>query len=282
MCIRDRPQGELRDQALEAARRLVDLRIGVADTRSAVASRTAPAPPPPIAVTPTALTDYIGCPRRYQYGRVDRIPAPDDAQSRVGTAIHDALEEHYGPNGGGDGQQLLERIEQHLAEAGVAGTAAGQHALDRARHVIPAYHEAYGEPAEVIDTELALTMPLGKHQLRMRVDRVDAIGEQAVRIVDYKTAKRPEGRLFPDQTLPLTLYAVAMGRQRGGEVHAAFHYVLDRDPVRNIIVDGPEVDDQLQNAQAAADGIAAGNFDPKPGWQCSHCDFQLICPAAER
>jgi len=282
VAARGEPRGAARDQALAAAQHLVDLRIGVSEIPPAPEPRTALEPPPSIAVTPTALTDYIGCPRRYRYGRVDRVPVPDDAQSRVGTAIHDALEEHYGTDGGGDGDRLLERIEVHLGDAGVLSTAAGQHALDRARHVIKPYHEAYGEPADIIDTELALTMPLGKHRLRMRVDRVDSLGDRAVRIVDYKTAKRPEGRLFPDQTLPLTLYAVAMGRQRGGEVQAAFHYVLDRDPVRSIIVDGPEVDDQLQNAEGAADGIAAGSFDPKPGWQCNHCDFQLICPAAER
>ena len=271
-----------RADAVEAATRLIDLRVGASDEPPAPERRTSQPPPPSIAITPTALTDYIGCPLRYRFGRVDRVPAPDDAQSKIGTAVHDALEEHYGTDPGGDGQRLLERIETHLEHAGVASSAAGQHALDRARHVILGYHSEHGEPAEVIDTELAVTMPLGAHRLRMRIDRVDAIGERAVRIVDYKTAKRPEGRLFPDQTLPLTLYAVALGRQRGGEVHAAFHYVLDRNPVVNIVVDGPEVDDQLQNAEAAADGIAAEVFEPKPGWQCNHCDFQLICPAAER
>jgi DNA helicase-2/ATP-dependent DNA helicase PcrA len=280
-------RGEARDAARrgaeEAARRLIDLRMGQGEAPAAPAPAVHEAPPPPsIAVTPTALTDYIGCPLRYRFGRVDRIPAPDDAQRRGGTAGHDALEEHYAPDGGGDGQRLLERIESHLERAGVASTAAGQHALDRARHVIPPYHEAHGEPAEVVDTELELTMPLGSHHLRMRVDRVDAVGERAVRVVDYKTASRPKGRIRPDDALPLTLYAVAVGRRRGGEVQAAFHYVLDRDPVATVVVDGPEVDDQLQSARTAADGIAAGEFDAKPGWHCQTCDFQLICPAVER
>jgi putative RecB family exonuclease len=213
---------------------------------------------------------------------VDRVPSPDDAQRGVGTAVHLALDEHYGNGDGGDGARLVERIAAHLQEAGVADTAAGQHAMDRARHVIPRYHEAHGEPATVLDTELELTMPLGGHRLRMRVDRIDAVGDRAVKVVDYKTASRPKRRLYPDDTLPLTLYAVAVGRQRGGEVRAAFHYVLDREPVLEVIVDGPEVDDQIQIAEAAADGIAAREFEPKPGWHCQTCDYQLICPAVER
>ncbi len=272
-----------RAAAFEAARRLVEVRVGIGDEAPKVAPPPiAPAPVTSIALTPTALTDYIGCPLRYRFGRVDRVPAPDDAQRKVGTAVHDALEEHYGDGGGGDGTRLVDRIEAHLREAGVVETAAGQHAMDRARHVIPRYHEAYGEPADIVDTELELTMPLGEHQLRMRVDRVDAIGERVVKVVDYKTASRPTRKLHPDDTLPLTLYAVAIGRQRGGEVQAAFHYVLDRDPVLSVIVDGPEVDDQLQIAQGAADGIAAEEFEATPGWHCQNCDFQMICPAVER
>ena len=281
-------RGDARDRArtlaIGAAEHLVDARLGASEAPSPPAPPDGPQPAPePVALTPTALTDYIGCPLRYRFGRVDRVPAADDAQRKVGTAVHDALEAHYGPGGdGGDATRLLERIEEHLREAGVAETAAGQHALDRARHVIPPYHESHGAPATVIETEQELTMPLGPHRLRMRVDRIDAVGERVVTVVDYKTASRPERRLHPDDTLPLTLYAVAVGRHRGGEVRAAFHYVLDRDPVLEVIVDGPEVEDQMQLARNAADGIAARRFEPTPGWHCRNCDFRMICPAIER
>jgi ATP-dependent exoDNAse (exonuclease V) beta subunit len=272
-----------RESALAAAEHLVEVRIGVGDqSPGPMPPAVVPPAPQSIALTPTALTDYIGCPLRYRFGRVDRVPSPDDAQRKVGTAVHNALEEHYGNGSGGDGERLVERIETHLQESGVAETAAGQHAMDRARHVIPRYHDAYGAHADVLDTELELTMPLGRHRLRMRVDRIDAVGDRVVKVVDYKTASRPSRRLHPDDTLPLVLYAVAIGRQRGGEVQAAFHYVLDREPILGVIVDGPEVDDQLLIAQGAADGIAAQEFEPKPGWHCRSCDFQLICPAVER
>jgi RecB family exonuclease len=154
--------------------------------------------------------------------------------------------------------------------------------LDRARHVLPRYHERHGEPATMIERELALTMPLGRHSLRMRVDRIDRIGDGAVRVIDYKTSSPPAGRFRPHETLPLTLYSVAVGRHLGGRVEAAYHYVLDRDPVRALTLDGPDVDDQLRAAEAAADGIAAGDHPARPGWHCRTCDFTLICPAIER
>jgi DNA helicase-2/ATP-dependent DNA helicase PcrA len=32
-----------------------------------------------------------------------------------------------------------------------------------------------------------------------------------------------------------------------------------------------------------AEGIRSQSFDPKPSWAaCSSCDFQLICPVAEK
>ena len=38
-----------------------------------------------------------------------------------------------------------------------------------------------------------------------------------------------------------------------------------------------------ETAQEVAAGILAQQFEPKPSYEaCSTCDFQLICPAAER
>ena len=35
-------------------------------------------------------------------------------------------------------------------------------------------------------------------------------------------------------------------------------------------------------AQEVAAGIRAGQFPARPGWNCRHCDYRLICPAHER
>ena len=47
----------------------------------------------------------------------------------------------------------------------------------------------------------------------------------------------------------------------------------------------PEAGDDamvVEEVRAAADGIAAGRFEPRPSWACRSCDFALICPAQDR
>ena len=62
----------------------------------------------------------------------------------------------------------------------------------------------------------------------------------------------------------------------------SYYYVLDDEkvPVQ------PSEDDVIrieETATEVAEAILAQRFDPTPSYQvCSMCDFQLICPAAER
>jgi RecB family exonuclease len=43
-----------------------------------------------------------------------------------------------------------------------------------------------------------------------------------------------------------------------------------------------QLDQARQKIQEAADGIAAQEFEPKPGLHCRWCDYQRLCPATEQ
>ena len=46
--------------------------------------------------------------------------------------------------------------------------------------------------------------------------------------------------------------------------------------------DGRDLEKAKSKVSEAAEDIAAGKFDAKPGYQCSFCPYRNLCPATER
>jgi len=249
----------------------------------AVASVPPPVAPPAIEISPSDLQTYRTCPLRYRFSRVDRIPQPDRPSGRIGTAAHLALEAHYRPGGvGGDGDALVARFEMQLNRLGVASTPEGQQALRRGREQLPQYHERVARSgATPAGVERRFTLPLGRHTVRGRVDRIDRHPSGGFQLIDYKTGRPPAGSGVGDEDLVIALY-LAAAQAGGGKIQGArLEYVLDGDS-RVFDPDPAELATLVEDARLLADSAASQEFEPRPGWHCESCDFQLLCPARDR
>jgi DNA helicase-2/ATP-dependent DNA helicase PcrA len=134
--------------------------------------------------------------------------------------------------------------------------------------------------AEVIGTERVFEITLDGVRVKGRLDRIDRIAGNRVSIIDYKTGK-PRTQQHADKSLQLSIYALA-AREK-------WHYQAERLVFYNL-ADNTEVSskrDQRQLEEACgrigevAAAIAAGNFDPKPGFHCGWCPYRSLCPATE-
>ena len=245
--------------------------------------------PPAIAISPSDLQTYRTCPLRFRFARVDRIPQPERPGGKIGTAAHLALEAHYRPDGdGGDGQALVARFEAQLHRLGVADTAEGEQALRRGREHMPAYHDRVVRGGSTpVGVERKFTLPLGRHTVRGRVDRMDRHPSGGFQLIDYKTGRPPAGGGVGDEDLVLALYIHAAQELQAGRANAAkiqgarLDYVLDGDS-RVFDPDQAELATLVEDARELADRAASGDYTPRPGWHCESCDFQLLCPARDR
>ena len=248
-----------------------------------VAPAVTPGVGPPIDISPSDLQTYRTCPLRFRFARVDKIPQRDRPGGKIGTAAHLALEAHYRPGGsGGDGQVLVARFAQQLTRLGVAHTPEGEQALRRGREQLPQYHERVirsgTTPAGV---ERKFTLPLGRHTVRGRVDRIDRHPTGGFQLIDYKTGRPPGISGVGDEDMVLALYIIA-AQANGSKIQGArLEYVLDGDS-RVFDPDQAELATLVEDARLLADAAASGAFEPRLGWHCESCDFQLLCPAKDR
>jgi DNA helicase-2/ATP-dependent DNA helicase PcrA len=242
-----------------------------------------------LALSASDVETYRGCPLRYKYARVLRIPTEQTQNQRFGIVVHQVLERfHSTPKQ--TLAQLLDLLEQSWRRSGFGTSDERELELyGKARAALERYHERlHGHAAEPVWFERPFSFRLGPHHLRGRVDRVDrltrakAASEDEYELIDYKTS-RPKTVAQLKDDIQLSLYALAARESWGLEAsRQAYYYVLDdlKVPVPRDDSDAESVKDTVL---AAGEGILGQRFDPTPSHAaCSICDYRIVCPAAEQ
>jgi DNA helicase-2/ATP-dependent DNA helicase PcrA len=238
---------------------------------------------------------YRICPLRYKYARVYSIPRDQTLQQRFGILVHQVLERfHSGiasaeaTNGDRVSREasidtLLALFETGWRRSGLGDSNEERQLHEKAVDALSRYHERFcNEPAAPVWFERSFSFRIGEHLVRGRVDRVDRHSDGSFELIDYKTGKARTASQLKDD-IQLSLYQI--GAKRSWKLEASkqsYYYVLDDEKVP--LVPSDEAVSRVENtAVEVAEGIRAQRFEPTPSYAaCSTCDFQLICPAAEK
>ena len=235
----------------------------------------------------TAIEQFLGCPLRYWWQRIERWETPSTAALVIGRAVHSALEHLLAlpPE-----ERLPERADSYLADALVAELALveGQ-GIDEAEvregsaRAMSSYW-ATEEPARIevardglereVRTDL-VGLPFLGH-----IDRI-AVAEPGLRVTDYKTGA-PKPKYWWSYWRQQLLYAAAL--EDMGEPIAEIELLYLKEPravtrpvypaaIRRALAD-------LESAHEQREGMASGGaWEARPGPLCRYCDFQPVCPA---
>jgi MYXO-CTERM domain-containing protein len=256
------------------------------------------------ACTPSRLTSWVECPRRYRLTYLDRPrpPAgPPWAHNSFGAGIHNALAGWWRlPRAQRTVNAAGQLLDAGWSAEGFRDSAQSGSWLARGRGLVERYVAALDPAREPVGVERTIAARTSRLALSGRVDRLDDRNGELV-VVDYKTGRRP---LTVDDTrgsMALALYALAAAatlRRRcvrvelhhlpTGEVHAFEH--TDESLQRQLrraeqIADEAEAATaafKAQGATAPAGGAvpvgAVDMFAPRPGSQCGWCDMRAHCP----
>ena len=196
--------------------------------------------------------------------------------------MHQVLERFH-ESGGGGSEEMMRLLDTAWRRGGFADSDEERQLREKARVALLRYHERLGaDGGEPRWFERSFLFGLGRHHIRGRVDRVDALAGGGYELIDYKTGvpRRPE-QLRED--VQLALYAVAAREAWQLEAtERTYYYVLDDARVRLGVDDDARawVEDTVETVGA---GIMAQGFEPKPSYAvCAMCEYRIACPAAEK
>jgi DNA helicase-2/ATP-dependent DNA helicase PcrA len=237
----------------------------------------------------SAIDRYQTCPLQFKLEREWRIPAELSAAVQYGASVHRVLLTYFNSvrwNRTLSIAQVLELFREDLANENISdryqhelyeqqGIAQLQEFISRAEQLQP----------QVLHTEEQFSMKIGPTTLVGRIDRIDRAfcdnpGDRVI-ITDYKTGK-PKTEEDAHKSLQLSLYAVAAREKWGYHAERLVFHNLDGNSAISTTRSDVELEEAKLKVEDVAEKIAAGRFEPTPGFHCSWCSYRFLCPKTEK
>ncbi|GLU48862.1 RecB family exonuclease [Nocardiopsis ansamitocini] len=247
------------------------------------------------ALSPSRAGDFMQCPLMFRFRVIDRLPEKPSPAAKRGTLVHAVLERLFElPAESRTPRSALALLEPQWKELRerepeimemFADDTALQEWLSAARALVERYFEMERpERLEPREREMRLEVELADGpRLRGYIDRLDVAPNGQVRIVDYKTGKKPSARFEEKARFQIFFYAVMIWRETGR--------VPDRLQLLYLGGDGgarwyDPTEAELRDAEAHIRSVwdeitaaaRAGEWQPRKSKLCGWCDYQAHCP----
>ncbi|WP_433056127.1 RecB family exonuclease [Dactylosporangium sp. CS-033363] len=239
-------------------------------------------PPRLFTCTPSKLGSYEDCPRRYRFTYVDR-PAPPKgapwAHNSLGASVHTALKNWYALEPDRRRPEVLPTLlKATWVREGYKDDNQEREVYRRALGWLESYVDTLDPQEDPVGVERTVAARTETLALSGRVDRIDQRGAELV-IVDYKTGRNGVSEDEARGSRALALYAIATARVFRKPCHRVELHHLPTGTVAAFDHTDASLDRHLRRAEAtAADILADAEFAPRPGAQCSWCDYRKVCP----
>ncbi len=250
-----------------------------------------------IALSPSRANDYQQCPLKFRLRAIDRIPEEKTLAQVRGTLVHAVLEEMYSwPREERTYPAAVKRLKPNWAkmceaESDIAALVQGEDALYEflveARALLKGYFMMENPQGfDPHQMEKFVQVMLGDEDplpVRGFIDRVDVAPTGQVRIVDYKTGKKPSPRFQSEPLFQMKFYALMWWRLTGripDQLRLMYLKVADDLILQPTDTELQQFELQLQRLWRSIvfDGVN-GDFTPKKSKLCGWCSFQSLCPA---
>ena len=247
----------------------------------------------PLALSPSRCGDYLQCPLLFRFRALDRLPEPKTVAQVKGTLVHAVLEEmHKLPRE----QRLYPAAVKQLKPTWADMCAKDKDLLElvpeeelydflvECRSLLRGYFEMenpQGFDAYATEMYVDTVLPNGV-PVRGFIDRVDVAPTGQVRVVDYKTGKKPLPRYSDQAKFQMRFYALVYWRLYGripDQLRLMYLKVMDSMFLAPSKEELEYFERDLADlwAKIQAD-IEAGQFKTKTSKLCGWCPHQNLCP----
>ncbi len=229
---------------------------------------TAADEPVPFTASVTGMVTLAGCPLRFRWAELDRLPRHPTPAARRGVELHRRIEMHN------RGAAAFEE-----ADAGFYDAVGEERAPDSA---FERYQRSRFAAVRPILVEAPFTLVVGEARISGRIDAVYE-DEAGWEVVDFKSGRAADD---PTRRVQLEAYALAVaeaglaGGRSPGTIRVTFAYC-----------GGAEVEEVTETVDAAwlkgarehfatlVSTAAAAEHPARPSPSCRRCDFLHMCPA---
>ena len=256
-------------------------------------SSSSPAPLK-LALSPSRAGDYKQCPLLYRLRAIDKLPEPKTIAQVKGTLVHAVLEnlhklERAERTYPAAVKMLTPEWETMCAEdaelAELVPEEATRDFLIEARSLVKGYfsmENPMGFDAHECEMYVDTVLPNGV-PVRGFIDRVDVAPTGEVRVVDYKTGKKPIPRFSEQAKFQMLFYALVWWRMFD-HIPAQLRLMYLKVSDDMVLTPGPaELNyferDLGQLWERILRDVRSGEFAPRTSKLCEWCNHQAICPA---
>jgi DNA helicase II / ATP-dependent DNA helicase PcrA len=232
----------------------------------------------------SAIEQYERCPLAFKLSRDWCIPEEPAAAMQYGSAMHLALKAYFDGVRAGhppDEEAVIACFRDEFSKAKIDEEAQRElYDKNGSEQLRQFLRSDLAQPSgEILNNERFFRSDIGGTMLKGRMDRLERIDGDRVRIVDYKTGK-PKTQDYADESLQLSIYALAARRMGFVAESLVIVNLTNCSAIESRRTDKELAAEEARVAEAAA-SIAAGNFDPKPGRHCRFCSYRSLCPSTE-
>jgi len=251
--------------------------------------------------TPTRLSAWLDCPRRYRMSYLDRPSPPKGppwAHNSLGASIHNALAGWWRlPRSAALAAAAGTLVARGWIDEGFADQTQSARYRDQAARMVERYVAGLDPADEPLGVERTVATRTDRIAVSGRIDRLDwraAEGADAgLVVVDYKTGRHLLTVEDARSSMALALYALAAGRALRRPCHRVeLHHLpsgrvlawshSDESLARHV----GRAEDIASECAAAdeqmRDGLPADRYDevfpPRPSSACGWCDYLRHCP----
>jgi len=251
--------------------------------------------------TPTRLTTWLDCPRRYRMNYLDRpVPpkGPPWAHNSLGASVHNALAAWWRlPLARRTVEAAGALLDQGWITEGYASDAQSARYRDWARGMVEAYVAGLDPAEEPAGVERTVATRTNVIAVSGRIDRLDARplpdGRTELVVVDYKTGRHVLSVDDARSSLALALYALAAGRVLRRDCRRVELHHLPTGQVFGWEHTAESLGRHLRRAEEVAAECAEADermraplpsekfdevFPPRTGPACGWCDYLRHCP----
>jgi len=232
----------------------------------------------------SALSTYQQCPLKFKFEYIDRlgdIYRQERPYLSFGNSLHSTLAKFFQTK---DIKQrtldfLYSLLKKNWISKGYSSAEEESEYRQLAFSILEHFYESADINAQPIYVEEFFKLPIKDFFLTGKIDRIDAISEKEVEIIDYKTGKFVPTEEEIKDDLQLRIYALAAVKKYNLVPKKVSIYCLEQNVKLSTEFEAGKLEGTLNEIIDLYNKISQDKeFPPLKNHFCPACDYLVICP----